>query len=381
MVSTTQLRIIVGLLMNKRPSSKNYRYSVSLLLCIFSGFSYAASLTNTSVGAQIFQDASIYNQGMYAILTGTGGGTFSTAHGGASVAVVVDGEVIQFDIGMSAMKNLTGMGIYPDRIDHLLFTHLHIDHTLSLPHFLSYLETKKKPVKIVGPPGTNSIIEAAKKFFDVQSIDLMARNKNYVLKMDMEVREISTGGVILDTGKFKVIAALTPHHAHESLKSFAYRVESRYGSVVISGDTAPSMNVVNLAKDADLLIHEAMHDQNMAGLNFFSSLNYDTLEDEPRSGPSRTGHTSVTELGKVARLSGVKKLVVYHHSLLGVESVVREKVGAHMKNGRLLFEPEMKYEAAYAIKKNYSGPVVIGEPKMVFQIDAEGDYKSASRNN
>ena len=87
-------------------------------------------------------------------------------------------------------------------------------------------------------------------------------------------------------------------------------------------------------------------------------------------GVPRSGHTSVTELGKVAQLADVKKLVVYHHSFLGVERVVRDQMSG---SGRFLFEPEMRYEAAYAIKQHYKGPVIIGEPLMILEVNSESD--------
>ena len=54
----------------------------------------------------------------------------------------------------------------------------------------------------------------------------------------------------METDAFKVTATETPS------KSFAYRVDSRYGSVALSGQTGPSDNMVELAKEADLLIHD-----------------------------------------------------------------------------------------------------------------------------
>jgi len=88
--------------------------------------------------------------------------------------------------------------------------------------------------------------------------------------------------------------------------AFGFRVESRYGSVVISGDTAYSENCIRLAQGADLLLHEVI---DLPGI----------LATFPE-GPTRDGievhlresHTPYAEVGKVAQRAGVKSLVLHH---------------------------------------------------------------------
>ena len=357
--------------------------SIFLSLAFLCCSVYASVLNNvtTVAGSKLAHNPEMYQSGMYVVLTGVGGGAFNIDHGGASAAVVVDGTVLQFDLGSGVLENLNRVGIYPEVISHLFFTHLHIDHTLNLPHFMSYIGWKNEPAEIFGPPGTKSIVSGAKTFFAAQAADLRAMGAEKLFNLDIEVNERNSGGLILETDTLSVSAIKTPHHEDKGLVSFAYRVESQYGSVVISGDTAPSMDIVDFSKGVDLLVHEAMHDETMAGVKFYKKGALPKLPIVKNMTAPTKGHTPVTEVGKVAQLSGAKKLVIYHHSFLGVEWLHRERISKQMKNGEFFYEAQMKYEAAHLIKKNYDGPVVIGEPRMVFEIKPSlNDYQLSAKD-
>lgn len=88
--------------------------------------------------------------------------------------------------------------------------------------------------------------------------------------------------------------------------AFAYRIDSKYGSVVVSGDTAYSENCIRLAQGADLLLHEVI---DLPGI-------LATFPDGPtRDGIEvhlRESHTPYSEVGKVAEKAGVGSLVLHH---------------------------------------------------------------------
>ncbi|MNW52892.1 ribonuclease Z [compost metagenome] len=88
--------------------------------------------------------------------------------------------------------------------------------------------------------------------------------------------------------------------------AFAFRIDSRYGSVVVSGDTAYSENCIRLARGADLLLHEVI---DLPGI-------LATFPDGPtRDGIEvhlRESHTPYSEVGKVAAKAEVGALVLHH---------------------------------------------------------------------
>ena len=87
---------------------------------------------------------------------------------------------------------------------------------------------------------------------------------------------------------------------------FAYRFDAPDRSIVISGDTAPSANLLALAKGADVLVHEVMHLPSLDAL----------IATEPNAASLRAhllaSHSSAEQVGRLATEAGVKTLVLSH---------------------------------------------------------------------
>ena len=125
----------------------------------------------------------------------------------------------------------------------------------------------------------------------------------------VEYPEGATGGaeVVLEITvnvEGKVTAAVVDHPPIRP--AFAYRFDTPDRSLVISGDTAPSPALVELAKGADVLVHEVLYlpaVERMAG-------------NEPQAKRLRehlvASHTPSGELGRIAAQAGVKTLVLSH---------------------------------------------------------------------
>ena len=102
----------------------------------------------------------------------------------------------------------------------------------------------------------------------------------------------------------KVTAALVHHPP--VVPAFAYRFDARDRSIVISGDTAPSDNLIALARGADVLVHERSTRRASIGSSPAS-------QTPPRSRQSiLSHHTTAEDAGRVAQAAGVKTLVLSH---------------------------------------------------------------------
>jgi ribonuclease BN (tRNA processing enzyme) len=88
--------------------------------------------------------------------------------------------------------------------------------------------------------------------------------------------------------------------------AFAYRFDAVDRSIVISGDTGPSDNLVRLAKDADILVHSALYvpalDRLVARVPNASALKASIIAHQ----------TSAEDAGRVAQAAGVRTLVLSH---------------------------------------------------------------------
>ena len=312
----------------------------------------------------------LYSKGMHVVITGVGGGATSAIYGGAGAAVIIDGEVLLFDAGPKTKEHLMRSSVLPNyKVDHLFFTHLHVDHTSDLVYMSGWPGLVfDKGYQLYGPVSTKALMAAA---FDFNSLHYEEMDALVVKFPSMAsivsvknfrsppVNELnSKGGVVLSTGNIKVTAVPTDHMMSENGYSFAYRVDSKYGSVVISGDTVPSLGVIELAKDADLLVHEAIHEK--IDPELFIRLGESAKK---LSTNGKTIHTSSTEVGKVAQKAGVKKLVTYHYQdddlAVGAGCQANSYGNEYLKWNNKFIE---------TIRRDYDGEITIGAPCMVFTV-------------
>ena len=118
------------------------------------------------------------------------------------------------------------------------------------------------------------------------------------------VHELTRGGPVMQDENVKVTAALVDHPP--TVPAFGYRFDGHDRSVVISGDTAPSDNLIRLARGADVLVHEALYAPGVERL-VASVPNAAT-----RTQSILSHHTTAEDAGRVAQAAGVKTLVLSH---------------------------------------------------------------------
>ena len=86
-------------------------------------------------------------------------------------------------------------------------------------------------------------------------------------------------------------------HAQPYIECYGFRFETEEGVVAFSGDTAPIESVVELARDADLFVMEAVH-----------------REEKIQTFPSVISETGTLNAGRMAAEAGAKRLVINHQS-------------------------------------------------------------------
>jgi len=359
----------------EKESSKFKMNRRGVLKAMVAGSAAVTGTANTVAksGLEVSPD---YSKGMYAVITGSGSALPDPQRGNASQAIVVDGTILQFDCGRRTMDNLMQAGINPLHVDYILFTHLHFDHIATYDYYVitSWIAGRQEPYKVFGPEGTASMSDGAINHMHRMDSDFVKElvrtwpeegtSGRPAPEAPVVVKDIGPGTVV-ETDDFKVTAVHTPHVKLFQLKSLGYRVDSKYGSVVISGDTAPSSALVKLAEGADLLIHECVvPDFGMTHTGKFSlRRGMQRLEDD--TDKPRTGHTSPSELGRLAQKAGVKKVVATH--LAPYTSVQAAVDFSSLYYGESP-GPQIWSEFAAAIKRHYDGPVILAEDAMVLKL-------------
>jgi ribonuclease Z len=145
-------------------------------------------------------------------------------------------------------------------VNRVFLTHLHSDHLVQLPDlFLTGWvgsAGRKVPLEVWGPPGTADMMSALEKAF---AFDIHVRrdvDEKFSAEGIRTRAHEATEGVVFDEAGVKVTAFLVDHGP--VAPAFGYRVDYAGRSVVLSGDTRPSDNLVKFAAGTDVLIHEAL---------------------------------------------------------------------------------------------------------------------------
>ncbi|WP_031408462.1 ribonuclease Z [Geobacillus vulcani] len=271
---------------------------------------------------------------MELLFLGTGAGVPAKERNVSSVALqLLDerGATWLFDCGEATQHQILHTAIRPRRIEHIFITHLHGDHLFGLPGLLGSrsFQSGETPLTVFGPKGIREFVETALSVSGTR------------LRYELNIAEIEEG-VIFDDETFQVIAKRLDH----GMPSYGFRVvekdlpgpllvdrlralgvrpgpiyqEIKQGKTVVLedgtvldgrefvgppqkgrivtvlGDTRFCEAAIELARDADVVVHEATFaaaEQRLAHDYF---------------------HSTTIDAAEVARRARAKRLILTHIS-------------------------------------------------------------------
>ena len=241
------------------------------------------------------------------ILLGTGGGPRPRkASSGSAQVIVSNGLAYVIDCGDGVARQLAFAGVPLTSVRHVFITHQHSDHTADYGNLILLAWTAGLNTRIDtwGPP---PLARMTKLFFEMNASDINTRVANegrVPIAPLVHVHELRAGGAVMSDDNVKVTSTLVDHPP--VVPAFAFRFDARDRSIVISGDTAPSQNLVKLAAGADVLVHSVMYpaaiDRLVARVPNAAALKASILAHQ----------TSAEDAGRVAQQAGVKTLVLSH---------------------------------------------------------------------
>ena len=243
------------------------------------------------------------------VVLGTGNPSADPERWGPAVAIVVNGRAYLVDCGPGVVRRAAAAeksgitALKAKELKIVFITHLHSDHTLGYPDliFSPWVLGRKESLEAYGPKGLKSMTEHIEKAWheDVQVREqglAQANAGGYRVK----VHAIRPGVVYRDENV--TVTAFPVKHGIWK-EAYGYKFETKDRRIVISGDTAPSDEVVKACNGCDVLLHEVFNPHG------------EELKEEHWKEYFRTFHTSPAELGEIARRAHPKLLVVYHQSL------------------------------------------------------------------
>jgi ribonuclease BN (tRNA processing enzyme) len=208
-------------------------------------------------------------------ILGSGGSAVSAKR--ACPSLVVDDSLL-FDLGPGSLKNLRVSHLDPERLTSVFISHTHADHISDLVPFLwaIQIDGRQTPLQIYGPPNFRSTLQ---KLFECTN------TPSDFFKFPLGVTELEFGQKV-----GKVSTCRTAH----SVPTLAFRVDSEGKSLCYTADTPYCPAVVELARDVDLLLHEA------------------TFLEDQSSIAELTTHSTARMAGRAGNESGAKALLLFH---------------------------------------------------------------------
>ena len=253
----------------------------------------------------LFVQSAVHAEYAEVILLGTGTPRPSIERFGSATLVNAGGKYFLFDAGRGVTIRLQQAGITPDQIQHVFLTHLHSDHISGLDDLwiTGWIWQRQEPIQVSGPAGTDNLVQSLRQAY---AADISYRTDNTTLgdeQSRIESTEVEEG-VIFDEQGVKVTAFLVDHKP--VTPAFGYRIDFGDRSIVISGDTTYSENLIRHAHNVDLLIHE------------IADARQDLLEKNKRLQSILAYHTTPTQMINVLKKTQPRMAVLNHVLLFGV---------------------------------------------------------------
>lgn len=257
--------------------------------------------------------------GLHIAVCGAGSPMPDEKRGGPCTLIIAGQQLFVFDAGNASARNINKMGFNPGLIDGIFLTHFHSDHIdgmgeLLLQRWVS--NSNSQPVKVYGPEGVDTVVNG---FMQAYSLDQGYRVAHHgeaivprsgfgaqAVRFNTQPFETSLVFEAQDTQIHAFSVAHAPIHP-----AVGYKISYKGRSIVISGDTAPSVHVAKAAAGADVLIHEAMSMELMQLLQEGAkTAKRDKLEQIMKD--ITDYHTSPVQAAEIAQQAQVSFLLLHH---------------------------------------------------------------------
>jgi ribonuclease Z len=263
-------------------------------------------------------------------------------------------QKLLFDAGRSVSLQLTRANVPPGRLDALFITHYHSDHVTGIPDlwltgWLPRSGQRKQPLRVIGPTGAKELMTNLERAYAADVRIRIADQKLSPVGAAILAEEFSSDGIIFERNGVRV-TAFEVDHGPAIKPAYGYRVDYGGRSVLISGDTRFSENLIKNGQGADLLVHAiaATQPELLENVMIRRIMDHHTKPDEAAVVFNRTK----------------PKLAVYTHFVQqGTRSVPAPTVD----------------EIVAQTRKTYAGPLQAGEDLMSFDITSTGVVVNSPR--
>jgi len=267
---------------------------------------------------------------------------------GPSIMVEAGDRKFIFDAGRGVIQRLAQIKVQYKEIQGVFLTHLHSDHVVGLPDLwlTGWLNGRRdRPLQVWGPKGTKKMMSNLREAFEEDIKFRLYEDRASPDGVAIEAKDIAEGIVYEESG-IKVTAFEVDHGPTKP--AFGYRIDYRGRSVVLSGDTRYSENLIKYAKGADLLIHEVV---------------------------------SLKSLKERERGEEWEKMIISHHTTPeqagDIFSIVKPRLAIY---SHIVLPSAIEQDIIPPTRKIYSGLVELGEDLMVIEVGEKIEIRRPPRS-
>jgi ribonuclease Z len=294
---------------------------------------------------------------LHVVLVGSGGPINNSERVATSTAVIAGGEFILVDVGPGTVRNADLQDLPLAGLTAVFVTHFHSDHIgdLGEANFQSWAAGRQKRLEIYGPEGVEQVVQGFTHAYgpDTQyriahhGETVMPPEASRLLAKTISFHAPDRAELFFDRNGLRAYAFLVDHSPAEP--ALGYRFEYRGNIVVITGDTRKTDTLAGRARNADILLSEALSFKMNAKLQKALSEKNRTRQAKI-IGDTPEYHMSPAQAAEVARDAGVKKLVFIHVAPPVTNFITK----------RMFME---------GVREAYRGEIVLGEDGMSFDLD------------
>jgi ribonuclease Z len=256
------------------------------------------------------------DDGLKVFFCGTGSPLPSFKRAQSCTGIIFGDRIFLVDAGTGSWERIQAAGIPGQRLGGVFVTHMHSDHIgdLGEVNLGTWVGGRFAPLRVFGPTGIERVVAG---FNEAYALDSQYRTAHHgegvapTRTAGLEAHPFDASAPYIVFAESGFIATAFPVKHDPVSPAVGYKFTYKGRTVVISGDTAYSENVVKNAKGADLLIHEAQANAivakmaaaaKTAGRNNLATI----LDDIP------SYHTSPEDAARAASEAGATWLVLTH---------------------------------------------------------------------
>jgi ribonuclease BN (tRNA processing enzyme) len=301
----------------------------------------AGSCGAQTPAAEKAQSALKNASGTKLVMLGTGAGPnptipgrtrYMTAH-----VMLCNSSAYILDCGLGVINQFARTGIPFTAVRSIFITHHHPDHNIEYGPLLliGWVQGVPASLRAFGPPPLKQMTEDFLRAYKA-TIDFWVEDLKVKRFVSPSVKEVSIPGPVMQDENVKVAAAIVQHPPVRP--ALAYRFDFQDRSIAFSGDTAPVEAVAQLAKGADVLVHEAMYLPALEAYIRDRITKGVPIRFDDYIAHMKRDHSPVEEVGRIAQEAGVRTLVLSHLTpgIDGIEDETWRTVAAKNFKGEIV---------------------------------------------